>query len=377
MTDEHIRLEFTNLLDGAESDIRYMLDSSVLPNELPAGPEITGWVIHRKHKIAEVLLTSGNKILATSKLDIFRPLVSKHFTQYYNSESAGFKLIATTRPKRKFLLKIRLENGNTIAVAEFKLAIHDQQKLLFMHIAKAAGSSVNTFFSDHFTEGQYAIHIESNSNWQSKPDELKKLGFLSGHVGLYVLDKKLNLEDYYKVTVLREPFAQLSSHLAWIKRLSMSGEEQRLNKHAIPIQAFAKKLSEIDFSKPEKLRTLLDSLTEFEMRLIDNCQVRYFKWFAPGQSVSEADAQKAITATEVFDRIGLTESIYNFMKNVARDMSWAEPGKLVHENVTQDFYGLDLSNSETRATLWPLVKHDMTLYKHIKVSSTFDQEDFK
>lgn len=369
MTDQRTRLELTNLLDNSHGDLRFKLDHAAIQIEDSAGPEISGWVIHRKHKIAEVLLTTGNDILATAKLDIFRPLVSKHFTQFKNSESAGFKLVATTWPEEKFFLKISLENGNKMTIAEFKQVVYDQRKLLFMHIPKAAGSSVNTFFSSHYPESQYAVHIESNAKWQSSPGELIKLNFLSGHVSLYTLGKKLNLEDYYKVTVLREPYSQLCSHLAWIKRLSMPGEEKRLQKHPAPIQRFAEKLSITDFSDPEQLSTLVNTLTEFEIRLIDNCQVRYFTWLAPSQTVGEAEAKKAIEASSAFDRIGLTESIGNFMRDVARDMSWPMPAELTRENITQDFYGLDLSNSETRTTIWPLIQHDMALYEHIKTSS--------
>ena len=370
MTVEGTRLDFTNLLDTPHGDIRFMVDNSSLQKGVSAGLEIIGWVIHRKHKIAGVSLTSENGILATAKLDVHRPLVSKHFTRFYNSESAGFKLVVTSRPQGVFFLDITLENGKTMSIGKFELVVYDQRKLLFMHIAKAAGSTVNTFFANHYPEDQYAVHIESSTKWQSNPDDLKNLSFLSGHVSLYMLNKKLNLEDYYKATVIREPFSQLCSHLAWIKRLSMPGEELRFNKHAVPIQTFAKKLSDTNFSNPESLKVLFDSLTGFEKRLIDNCQVRYFTWLASGESVGEKDAQKAIKASAVFDKIGITESIDNFMKDVAHDMSWPEPDDCVRVNVTQNFYGLDLSKSETRAILWPMVKHDMALYEHVKASQT-------
>ncbi|RKZ05786.1 hypothetical protein DRQ25_15365, partial [Candidatus Fermentibacteria bacterium] len=64
------------------------------------------------------------------------------------------------------------------------------RKLLFMHIAKAAGSTVNAYFAKHYSEDQYAIHIESNKKWQSNPDELNALRFLSGHISLPMLSQK-------------------------------------------------------------------------------------------------------------------------------------------------------------------------------------------
>ncbi len=267
------------------------------------------------------------------------------------------------KEKPSFLSRLGL--GKTRSSDESASTTPVRRKLLFMHIAKAAGSTVNTYFANHYSAEQYAVHIESNEKWQSSPDELKSMSFLSGHISLPVLGKKLDLEDYYKVTVIREPYAQLCSHLAWIKRLAMPGEEKRLKQHPGYIQIFARKLATTDFTAPEKLKTLLGSLAEREARLIENCQTRYFTFVPPGRSVDATDAAKAIEASATFNRIGITESISSFMKDVASDMSWPEPDDCTRQNITQDFYGLDLSDNETREALWPLVQHDIELYKHI------------
>lgn len=269
--------------------------------------------------------------------------------------------------KRSFLSKLGIRKARSIA--ESASTAHAGPKLLFMHIPKAAGSTVNTFFAKHYSENQYAIHIESNKKWESSPDKLKKLNFLSGHIRFYVFNKTLDLDNYYKVTVIREPYAQLRSHLAWIKRLAMPGEEQRLRQHSKYIQLFARKLATTDFAEPEDLQALVGSLqalvgplAELEAQLIDNYQVRYFTWIRPGRTVDDTDAKKAIAASATFDRIGIAESIDGFMKEVASDLSWPLPNDFVRENITQDFYDLDISNSESRAALRPLVKHDLALY---------------
>lgn len=269
------------------------------------------------------------------------------------------------QPKEKFSFLGKFGIGKPRSSDEPASTALARRKILFMHIAKAAGSTVNVFFANHYSETQYAIHLESNEKWQTNPDELKSLSFLSGHISLPVLGKKLNLEDYYKVTVIREPYAQLCSHLAWIKRLAMPGEEKRFKQHPEYIQVLARKLAATEFTALEKLKTLLGSLTEREAKLIENCQTRYFIFVPPGRSVDETDTRKAIEASATFDRIGITESISSFMKDVASDMSWPEPDDRIHQNVTQDFYGLDLSDCKTREVLRPLVQHDIELYKHI------------
>ena len=269
------------------------------------------------------------------------------------------------QPKDKFSFLGKFGIGKSRSRDESASTTLAQRKILFMHIAKAAGSTVNTFFTNHYSETQYAIHLESNEKWQSNPDELKNLSFLSGHLSLPVLGKKLDLEDYYKVTVIREPYAQLCSHLAWIKRLAMPGEEKRFKQHPEYIQILARKLAATEFTASEELKSLLGSLTEREARLIENCQTRYFTFVPPGRSVDETDTRKAILATATFNKIGITEFMGSFMKEVASDMSWPEPDDRTHQNITQDFYGLDLSDSEIREVLLPLVQYDIELYKHI------------
>ena len=249
---------------------------------------------------------------------------------------------------------------------EFIHIPENQPKLLYMHIAKASGSTVNTFFANHYSQQQYALHIESNLDWQSNPDRLESLHFLSGHITVPAMKEKLEIDDYYKVTVIREPFAQLRSHLAWIRRLAAPGEEQRFIQHADYIQKFAMKLSMIDFSSPQKLQNLTKSLTDAEAFLIDNCQTRYFTPVAEGSSVVSADVDKAIEASGLFDRIGLTESLDGFLAGVANEMDWEAPRVFERENVTKEFFGLDISDDETRGVLKPLVRHDLVLYELIK-----------
>lgn len=269
------------------------------------------------------------------------------------------------RPKEKFGFLSKFGIGKSRSRDQSSPTALAHRKILFMHIAKAAGSTVNAFFTNHFSETQYAIHLESNEKWQTNPGELKSLSFLSGHISLPVLGKKLNLDDYYKVTVIREPYAQLCSHLAWIKRLAMPGEEKRFKQHPGYIQLLARKLAETEFTEPEKLKPLFCSLDEREVKLIENCQTRYFTFVPPGRSVNETDTHKAIKASATFDRIGVTETISSFMKGVASDMSWPEPKDHTHQNITQDFYGLDVSDIKIREVLWPLVQHDIELYKHV------------
>ncbi len=287
-----------------------------------------------------------------------------------DAPQAGYRLEVASSPGERYQIEIELESGKRWKLAELRLHQHEQPKLLFMHIPKAAGSSVNRFLAGHYSRSKHVVHIESDPDWQQNPDRIRQLDFISGHVPLPQLARKLNLDDYRKLTVLREPYAQLASHLAWIRRLADPGEEQRLERHPGYIQALSRKLSAIEFSDPASLRSLISGLNESETRLLDNCQVRYFTAVAQDEHVSPLNLEQAVQDSAIFDLIGNADAVGDFLEAIARDMGWAPPRQAIVENISKGYYGLDFSREETREALFALVRYDLDLYQRVTSSRT-------
>ena len=366
MKNSLIRVKAIRKIKPLPRNIRFALDENVSLQGDSDRLLLTGWVIHRDEPVKQVTITRRDQTLAHGKLIVGRPRVQELYPDSPDSEQAGFSFYAAGLDSGNYELAAELENGEVLALARLELVQSSPQKLLFMHIPKAAGSTVNRFFASHYADSQHAIHIESNPDWQSDPDKIRALDFVSGHVSLPFLAKKLNLDEYFKVTVVREPFAQLVSHLAWIRRLADPGEVKRLERHPPYIQEFARKLRTADLSGPAAIANVCAHLEDLERRLVDNCLVRYFCAVTPGNPVSKADLDTALEACGEFNRIGVTDRIDDFLANVSITMGWKKPKQRINENVSQGYYGIDLKNREIRSALEPLVYFDLQLFRHIE-----------
>lgn len=238
---------------------------------------------------------------------------------------------------------------------------------VFIHIAKTAGSSVNHFFQQQFGEAGCLVHQESNPALrQTKvpPELLEGVHFVSGHIPYHTLTARLSAYHLHTLTVLRDPRAHVVSHLAWIRYLKDSGQEQRLAVHAPFIQQLANKLADLDLSSAEALVDLVESLSLEELRLLDNPQVRHLTHYphtpAGMQTRDVSSALETLRETDTFGFIEDPQGLFEAMAEAvgARKEAIAVP----HENALGNRYGLDPGDEAQMQALMPLIQHDMTLY---------------
>lgn len=364
------RVRLIRKLKFLTRQLHFDFDDEVFRQDASQQLVVSGWVIHRSVPIKQVLLRRAGDIVAAAGLEFNRPRVEELYPHSPDAAGAGYRLELSASPGERYKVEIELESGKRWVLAELELQLQEQPKLLFMHIPKAAGSTVNRFLASHFSGSRHVLHIESDPDWQRNPDRIRQLDFISGHVPLPQLARKLNLDDYQKLTVLREPYAQLASHLAWIRRLSDPGEEQRLERHPAYIQALSRQLSATDFADPASLKSLVSGLNESETRLLDNCQVRYFTVIPQGEHVSVLNLEQAVEDSAIFDRIGRADAVAEFLEAIARDMGWAPPRQAIMENISRSYYGLDFACEETRKALFALLRYDLDLYQRVTSSRT-------
>ena len=344
---------------------RFALDQGVFRQDAAAELRLTGWAVDPRVRAVAMHFKMGKKVLASAALVIHRPRVSKVHADCPGADSAGFEICIPSPGEGSYWLEVENDAGQKERVADIRLYQADQPGLLFMHIAKAAGSTANRYFSEHFQKGRALVHIESEPIWQNHSAQLNDYDFLSGHVGLHALKRWLDLDQFRLVTVVREPFAQLISHIAWVRRLADPGEEQRLLRHPEYVQSFSQKLAECDLEDPGAITAIIDSLSRQERQLVDNCQVRYFTRVREDW-VGKQNLESAIVASSRFDRIGLAENLTGFLAGVANDMGWPPPELPGRENVTRNFYGLERAGAQVRRALKPLVRYDIQLYDYIR-----------
>lgn len=348
------------------SGILFALDPEVFRQDASRNLRLTGWALHPGFRVAQVVLGQDGRELAAAEVSGYRPRAAQVHATCPGADRAGFEMSLSPLAPGSYWLAAVSEQGQAERFAEICLVEEDQPRLLFMHIAKAAGSSVNRFLASHYADGSYLLHIESEATWRDDPGSLQKFDLLSGHVGLFALKRRLGEGRYRLLTVVREPMAQLTSHLAWVRRLSDPGEEHRFDRHPEYVQKFSRKLAGLDFTNAADLLQLTASLTDGERQLVDNCQVRYFTRVEDGASVTAEDLVAAQGATAEFYRIGLAEDLEAFLSAIAGDFGWPAPERAARDNVTRDFYGLEGGGPEIRAALQPLLRYDTQLYDFIR-----------
>ena len=366
MTGHVISCQLQDKSDKSTTGIQYSIDSPIPDQALSTTFTIKGWVVHPRFKITRVTVESTTKEpIAETSVNIHRAGVSKQYQGTPNSEHSGFQIEIETPAPGFYSIVSHSDSGHRIPLSELRIRKRSQRKLLFMHIAKAGGSTVNRFLASHYPKSRVATHIESNKKWIHNKTYVNGLHFISGHVNLVRLNHFLSLEDYYKITVVREPYSHVISHLAWIRKLSDQGEENRFQRHPEYIQVFSRKLLNTNLSNPGEIKHLIKSLNDQEKQLVDNCQVRYFTRIKPGLNVTTEHTRLAKKASKIFNRIGTLENLQHFFDDISRDFGWHDRKVSIAENVSDNYYGLVNDDADIFTALHPLVKHDISLYRFI------------
>lgn len=238
-------------------------------------------------------------------------------------------------------------------------------KIVFIHIAKAAGSSVNRFFMDVLGQDKCATHIESNPNWRDESSRrllVEGVSFLSGHITYREFSQKLDLRPCFVFTFLRDPRAQVLSHLAWIRKLSEPAEIARFSAHPSYIQELALKLSAVEFQSPAQVKGLVDALTPVERALLDNPQVRYLRCGQNQGLVTESDVEEALGTLRRLNAYGFVSDLGGGLKEIKESLGFATPAVVHNENALVEKYGMSFTNADLMNALDELIRYDLKLY---------------
>ena len=298
--------------------------------EQGASLPLWGWVYSSDSPVQEVIARSGERLSARAACNIPRPRAQKRFCDGEEG-LAGFKgkvppgdlegeqfecvLSALSekgeRPLWKFLGR-QLEGYGPELLSK---------KLFYMHIAKTAGSSVNSFISGHYPEGACREHIEAiHLNKATREEVVENKLYLSGHITLEVALIRKYIDKNFKIfTIFREPEAQLISHLSWVKRLSLPEHRANFENHPEHIQDIARRLGSLS------LEEFISSMTSTEKDLFDNVQTRYLaNTFCV--DLNPDDEQRALKALERFDVVGITELLPQSLHLLCHHRRWHSQG---------------------------------------------------
>jgi len=331
---------------------------------------VRGWVIDKNsNNPVDVTLIVNNKKITSSKAKVLRKGLKEknlHPTGY-----CGFNIVMEERLTENCSVQILIsENSQDLRNSPWKFQKNNTplKKLFLIHIPKTAGSSLNYFIQSNFTSNKSIVHLEQNKKWKS--GQISRLvesnEFLSGHLSIKDVMKKLDISNYYKVAMLRNPLDQVVSHIKWVIGISNKTEGKFFKNHPKVYQDMSLKLRHLDLSKKENLEYFVNNMTFNESNLFTNCQTRYFL-DSSTTSISVKDAEKAIKCFKNFDLIGTVDRYDDFIKFLCKQMSWKEPKVNRKLNTNNSNIGIDLSDHEVLTILKKLTWADEMLYEEARL----------
>jgi|GEM_PF-2243619 len=324
---------------------------------------IYGWVVNltaETHKV-ELVDEQGISVNAIN-FGKARPKLAEMYSNIKNAGNSGFEIDLTKLlSSKKYDLVVNGPEGHRRKVASIIL----NAPLLYVHIAKTAGSTVNKVVSNWFSPENSLVHAESCANWSERISD-GNLKYLSGHIPYTEFIQSDIVQSFYnKAITFREPYSHVISHLAWIRALALDNNKAKYNAHPDYIQKLSDKLARYDLSNPVEISNLIESLNGSEFQLLDNTQTRYIRSDINKVSVEKSDLVSAIANLNNFDFIGTDNNISEFLADIASSYGIEYHAEDRRENVLTNKFGLDINNPDTKDALLPLIKYDLELYKKV------------
>lgn len=273
------------------------------------------------------------------------------------------------------------------------MAIIRKNKILYSHIAKTAGTSLNNFIASHFKPEQVLTHVETNPYWNDveKIHFFEEKLFLSGHINVDVFLEKLPCPTYFRLVTFRRPIDQLVSHIAYVRHLSDPSQKKRLSKHPVQVQELSRKLTTLNLENPEVVNLFITNFNEQEAGLFDNVQTRYLLKRPWPERVSNVNLKEAVQRLNMLDLSGIVERYWDLLRALSWYMGWTEPVeenskprglKKLHwmalnlisssrvRNVSEQMlnvgtstYGMDSNSKDFQDALGPAIAVDNLLYQ--------------
>ncbi len=350
------------------------------------GNYISGWCFKRfnKQERVQLELHQNGVVLGEMTADIFREDLFE--LRIHPTGRCGFALVIenhTEFSSRSALHLVEKKTGRLLAEIDndsirlkqparslelckklFSKRSPNKPVVLFMHIPKTAGTSFNTIARSTFPKERAISHIEALAE-EKHHDLQNHYHFISGHLRYKSFKNTFHGENTTLYTIVREPFSQLHSHLKWMIESSVERLENSLQVRNPTMYNLGKKLSSIDFSRPQNIQSFIKDIDNIEAAIFDNLQTRYFLDYHV-ERVSEKDIEQAIANTNYFQLIGLTERYSDFLRKFSELNGIKTPTQVRRLNKSKSKDLFDVDDPLIKNALLPLVIYDLELYEHIR-----------
>lgn len=208
--------------------------------------------------------------------------------------------------------------------------------LIYLHIPKTAGSTLNAILESHYTAGEsYAtsqtwLHPDGSYDGfhALSAAEKRRLRLLTGHMG-FGFHRYLPQKAHY-ITVLRDPVERVLSHYSFERHLPVAPVYEALNSGEMDLKGYVRFYAEV--AEMDNLQTRIVS---------GNWQKR---GEGPCTPAMLATAQENLRRH--FLAVGLTERFDEFYLLLKRRLGWSHTFYLTHNPTRQRLRQESLSADE-------------------------------
>lgn len=320
-------------------------------------PCVTGWVSSTQSAANPVALkiTKGDEVKLVFADETRNDVLNSGLVK---TAFCGYSVTFSESNFEQAKVEILLPAGTLNKVA----TSYKGRKIFFIHIPKAAGSSVNDCVCSAI-DGAYYTHIEGlRDRW----DDIKEAKFLSGHIRYYEYEKDFSKSDYIVFAFFREPFAHVKSHMNWVKRLSEPELIEKRESHPDIVKNISDDLASFEFTDIKALKLYVKNIKPVAYGLFDNCQVRFLSDVNSNERVTQRHLDQAIKNLQHLHYIGISEYSKESQNQLMSLVGLNRGKPEAKVNINFYDYGLNLNETEVIDALEPLVKYDLKLYEIAK-----------
>lgn len=246
----------------------------------------------------------------------------------------------------------------------------DKRPFFFLHIPKTSGSSWNAVLGQVYGDGNFVEHAE-----YQMPKLLDGTATgqvcdgVSGHIPFNNWRRYPQTQAYGVLSVLRDPWARLVSHINWIDRFNHGKSLDAHGRQAEKLAHVAGLIDKTDFENRASIEAFRDGLHGPGFYpAFDNLQVRMLYCGPDHQmkmDVTREATDAAFDALSSFDGFGFCEDTAAFQGFVLASLNAPPSQRPPHENkgpLSRAHAGQDIA----RDVLEPLFAQDAVLYRRAR-----------
>lgn len=353
---------------------------------------LAGWVCHRftPQKNLTLLIKEDDTILGECVANLLREDVKNQNLHPTGHCGFSFQLPTSyTNSKKKGVLSLIVKESNTLLatiaphmqgqVLQAKVGVwnrftqklgvkHKKNKIFFMHIPKTAGTSFNSFARSLYKPKEILTHIEAydHSTFHQIAADYR---FISGHLRMDSVHNYFNGADFQLYTLVREPYAQLHSHLNWLRGIGANPESDFYKAHHGLFKDLADQFGDKTSLTNDTLQIIVDNISGVLSKLLDNNQSRHFLSSDP-EVISENHWGEIQDNLNLFTLAGTTKNYAKFREDFCFLNSFEKPKQTTPLNASKYTPLYDYNNQTTQEIVHPLVTMDLQLYKLVQKQNT-------